>query len=153
MRGGSSLRSVHLGDVHGTGITYHRSKSCDAPFIAWAGCWAEARLAWGTLSYDATDDEGCQWCDYLTGVLLSQDHDSAVVVEHFKELAQMMGPLSRRELEFATEETWHREMDRVWPVVQTVAERLLAGAWVNHDLVVELLDRRLDELQAEGVPR
>lgn len=152
MRGGSSLRSVHLGGVPGTGITYHRSKSCDAPFIAWAGCWAEARLTWGDLPYDATDDEGCELCDHLTGVFLNQrDDDSAVVVEYFKELAQMMGRLWCRELEFATEETWHREMDRVWPVVQKVADRLLAGAGVTHELVDELLDHER-ELLAKADP-
>jgi len=137
MRGGSSLRSVRLGDVPGTGITYHRSKPCDEPFIAWAGCWAEARLAWGDLPYDATDDEGYEWCDHLTGVFLNQP-------DHIPRIDQL-GP--------GTENCWCREVDVAWPVVQTVAERLLAGAWVNHDLVVELLDRRLDELQAEGVPR
>jgi len=152
MRGGSFLRSVHLGDAPGTGITNYRSKPCDAPFVAWAGCWAEARLAWGALSYDATDDEGYQWCDYLTGVFLDQRDDAAAVVaEYFKELA--MGPLSPRELELATEETWHREMDPLWPVVQKVADRLLAGAGVNHELVVELLDHELGELQAERDPR
>ncbi len=151
MRRRSFLRSVHLGDVSGTGITYHRSKPCDAPFIAWAGCWAEARLAWGALSYDATDDEGCQWCDYLTGVFLDQRDDAAVVAEHFNQLAQMLGPLSPRDLELATEKTWHREMDRVWRVVQTVAERLLAGAGVNHELVDELLDHER-ALLAEGDP-
>lgn len=139
MRGGSLLRSVHLGQTHGTGLTILRGKVWDQPFFTWAGCWAEARLAWGAkpvelpyLRYDNAD--GVDWDDTLTGVFLSQPDD-----------AEMVGVVDPR-----TEAVWCLEMERAWPTVQTVADRLLAEGKITSRFVVRELDLADDALGSDS---
>ncbi|EWT06321.1 hypothetical protein N864_22595 [Intrasporangium chromatireducens Q5-1] len=106
---------------NGHGLTLHRSKPADAPFITWAGLWAEARLTWPLLTLDGLDHEdgkGYTFADYITGVWLGQPDDAEVLGRYE---AESLMP----ELLPATYSTWHMLMEREWPNVRALAEGLL----------------------------
>ncbi len=139
LRGGSTLTSVSLGAVHGEGLTEHRSKGCDSPFIAWAGAWAEARCQWPAgVPLDGETDYGTL-SDCILGVLLAQPDDLGVVQEHWRAQRECALPLPASEAVVPDEVIWTLEMERVLPVVAEVAARLLGGQPVTHGAVVEML--------------
>ncbi len=152
MRGGSSLLSVNLSDTsHGEGITWHRSPVWDQPFIAYAGPWAEVRHAWGDLPADALDDEGYTFDDLLSACLLfgggADDADHVVPTLSIDGMAENLGMTvgsdedeeQLSQLVAATESIWRRELEQAWPVITTVAARLLAGESVTGDQITAAL--------------
>lgn len=129
MRGGSSFRSLDLSRADdGHGLTLHRSKPADVPFIAYAGPWAEARYQWpADVARDGEDDDGLTFDDYVTGVLLGQPDDTAALAPHEQQVQQ----LRAAGVDVDPFAVWHMELERVWPAVQRIAARLLAGELID----------------------
>jgi len=145
---GSVLRSVHLGEVAGDGLTVHRGPSWDDPFISYAGPWAEARFIWGDRPADEEDEDYLVFADHLFGVFLGVGaEDWAVLREHFAGLAglaAMLPPeITAGDLERITESKWTLELQAVWPAIETVATSLLAGAEITDERVGEAIRRCL----------
>lgn len=141
MRGDSTLVSAMLTDgssLH-RGITHHRSKRVDWPFIAWAGPWAQAKAAWNA----DTEDErwGLEFADYLAGAFLDGGRDdAAAVAAHRLELNGMgLDAATARALAANTELIWAQEMEQAWPAVVAVARTLLAGDALSHADVIRAL--------------
>lgn len=125
MRGGSSFRSVDLSNADdGHGLTLHRCKPTDGPFIAYAGPWAEARYLWpADVPLDGEDEEGTTFDEHVTGVLLGQPDDAAALAADDERVQQ----LRAFGVEVDPYAVWHMELERVWPAVQSVAAQLLSG--------------------------
>ena len=141
---GSVLRSVHLGEVAGDGLTVHRGPSWDDPFISYAGPWAEARFIWGDRPATEEDEEYLVFGDHLFGIFLGTGaEDWCELSEHFAELAglaAMLPPeITADDLVRLTESAWAREMEAVWPAIEETATRLLAGAEITDATVGEAL--------------
>lgn len=140
MRGGSTLTSVELSEVHGEGITWHNGHTWDFAFIAYAGMWAEARLSWPRAEPTGEDGDGLTFDDYVTGVYLTQPDDAAIVSARQDELRSYgLDPERLREAIRGDEITWGRELEHVWPVVCQVARMLLDGETVTASDVLRLL--------------
>lgn len=111
MRGGSTLTTVTLSARHGEGITWANHKPADLAFFAWAGPWAEARHQWDRESPAGEDDDGATLDDYITGVLLTQPGDMAVVVAEEDALTERLGAdLARADLVNADS-----DIETAWP--------------------------------------
>lgn len=124
MRGGSTLTSITLQDDH-SGITWHRGKPTDGPFIAYAGPWAEARHSWPEgVPLDGQDDEWLTFDDYVAGVFLHQSGDLEALRPHDEQVQQLRAQGVDVPGGYAV---WDHELERVWPVVREVAGRLLDG--------------------------
>lgn len=125
MRGGSSFRSVDLSRAdEGHGLTLHRCKPTDGPFIAYAGPWAEARYLWpADVPLDGEDDDGMTFGDYVAGIFLGQPDDAAALAPDDERVLL----LRAHGVEVDPYAVWHMELERAWPAVQRVAARLLAG--------------------------
>lgn len=141
---GSILRSVRLGAVAGDGLTSHSGNTWDNPFATYAGPWAETRYSWGDRPV-AEDEEGLSFADRLFDVFLGGGAgDREVLSEHFASYAglaaQLPPEISAGDLERATKRTWTGELEAVWPAIETVATRLLAGAEITHASVNALLE-------------
>ena len=155
MRGGSSLRSIDMENAHnGHATTWHRSKPVDAPFIAYAGPWAEARYQWpDAIPLDGLDDEGLTFDDHVAGVMLQQSEDAAAVAPNdaqYRAFRQSVADMSANppphydELVRSVEgsgpyDVWQRELVRAWPAIQAVAARLVAGDDLEDDDVRQLV--------------
>ncbi|MGV9861890.1 hypothetical protein [Rhodococcus koreensis] len=151
LRGGASITSIHLDPVRpGYGMTHMRAKAyADGGFIAWAGCWAEARYRWGDRPLDQDDDDGLEFVDHVQGVLLEQPGDRADVIEQEENFARLaaMAPgdeIDVRAATIATYQVWHIELEQAWPAMQRVAELLLAGATVTDAQVRALVDTAVE---------
>lgn len=142
MRGGSTLTSVTLdADRHGEGITWTRHKGWDAAFFTWAGPWAEARYVWGDLPLDAEDDDGCTFADHVLGVFLEQPGDRAEYLAACQAEDAVMAGADVAELRATSENVvWPRELERAWPAVLHVADLLLQGHEVTHQVVAEAVE-------------
>lgn len=125
MRGGSSFRSVDLSRADdGHGLTLHRSKRIDGPFIAYAGPWAEARYLWPAgVPLDGEDGDGTTFGDHVAGVFLAQPDDLAALAPDDERVQR----LRAFDVEADPYAVWHMELERAWPAVQVVAARLLSG--------------------------
>ena len=129
VRGGSSLKSVVLSDRHGEGLTVYNSHVWDQPFVAFAGPWAEGRALWGQRSADDEYD-GLELWDYVNGVLLTQPDDAAVINNSPYVIREVNGiPLAPQEI------FWAVELERLWLVIQSIVQMLLAGETVTDAVV------------------
>jgi hypothetical protein len=151
MRGGGEVTSITIDPTADyMGCAGVRSKSFDTPFIIFAGPWAEARCQWTGDTLDGLDDDGCEFIDHVTAAFMSNsDGDGTVYGEALEhdvyELARRSGFLAEGGMEVDRETAWSEELERMWPVVQLLAERLLIGAVSGQeaaDLVDEGLGRR-----------
>lgn len=139
MRGGSSLRSITLEPDGLGGLTLHRGFRWDLGFIAYAGQWAEAYYAdcAGILPRGLTAaeylksglDEAREWLEYAHPDETEEHDDWAHIVAHLDDMAAMMTavPAHQRPTDDGVLSVWARELEAVWPAIQTVAARLLAG--------------------------
>lgn len=146
MRGGSSLRGVTIDvDRPGHGLTLHRTAPWDNGFVAYAGPWAEARYLWGSGPLDERDDDGCTFSDCVVGVLLHQPGDAAMWGAWLHEPAQENARQAMADvgMTFAPEEVWDRELELVWPEIQTLAQRIRAGEVVTDAEVRHLYEGAL----------
>lgn len=132
MRGGSTFRSVDLASAdEGHGLTLYNAKAADVPFMAYAGPWAEARHTWpADVPVDDEDHDGLALDDLVHAL---RPHD-----DHVEQL-QLLG------IDVRPYEVWHRELEAVWPAVQTVAARLLAGDVLTDADVREVVEREVVE--------
>lgn len=142
---GSILRSIALGEVDGDGLTVHRGPCWDDPFVSFAGPWAEARYIWGDRPADEENEDYLVFADHLFGIFLGAGaEDWAVLQAHFDGyagLATMLPPqVTAGDLVRLTEQVWARELQAVWPAIETVATRLLAGEECTHARVNTLLE-------------
>jgi len=136
---GSTLRSVRLGEVAGDGLTSHSGNTWDNPFATYAGPWAETRYSWGDRPA-AEDEEGLSFADRLFDVFLGGGAgDREVLSEHFASYAglaaQLPPEISAGDLERATKRTWAGELEAVWPAIEVIATRLLAGEQITDESV------------------
>lgn len=141
---GSVLRSIALGDVDGDGLTVHRGPCRDDPFTSYAGPWAEARHIWGDHPADEEDEDYLVFADHLSAVFLGVGaEDWAELREHFvwvAGLAALLPPeITAGDLERITEQVWARELQAVWPAIETIATRLLAGTEITDATVGEAI--------------
>ncbi len=141
---GSILRSIALGEEDGSGLTVHRETAGGNPFTSYAGPWAEARHIWGDRPAAEEDEEYLVFGDHLFAVFLGTGaEDWAAASEHFAELAglaAMLPPeITAGDLERITEQVWARELEAVWPAIELIATRLLAGAEITDATVGEAL--------------
>jgi hypothetical protein len=111
----------------------------DRAFVIYAGPWAQARAEWTAPTLDGlddADDEGLLFDDYVTTALVdSRDHDLALYTEALADDPD--DPDEDRE----RAQTWTRELESVWPVMQQVAALLVDGQTVTAETVADLLDR------------
>ncbi|HVG84264.1 MAG TPA: hypothetical protein VM820_07085 [Vicinamibacterales bacterium] len=146
MRGGSSLRGVTIDvDRPGHGLTLLRTAPWDTGFMAYAGPWAEARFVWGNRPLDAHNDNDCTFSDCVVGVLLHQSDDAAMWGAWHHEPAQesVRQAMADLGMTFAPEEVWDRELELVWPEIQTLAQRIRAGESVTDTEVRDLYEATL----------
>ena len=148
MRGGGELTSITIDPTEDyDGHTQIRAKSFDAGFICYAGIWAEARQKWGMRALDAIDDEGCEFEDYIGGVMLCQPEDMIEVIAQ-EQFWEYLAGLPNFPVEAGAKDSfvsknfqdWQRELEGMWTVVQSVASRLVRGETVDHDTVYGLVE-------------
>lgn len=100
---------------------------------------------WGGSVLDGVDDDGCTFDDYLTRAWSENTHDwfryqwltdsslkpvSDAVWRQFRP-NDFGGDLPPA---VPCEETWDRELEHAWPVIQQVAERRLSGPVTGHTI-------------------
>jgi len=141
---GSILRSITLGEEDGSGLTVHREPAGGDSCTSYAGPWAEARFIWGDRPADEEDEDYLTLAGHLFGVFLGAGaEDWQEVSEHFAGLAELAGLLPPEitvdDLVRLTEQVWARELQAVWPAIETVATSLLAGAEITHASVGEAI--------------
>jgi excisionase family DNA binding protein len=146
MRGGGELVSITIEPTDEyAGHTQTRLKpwSDDAAFVTYAGPWAEARFQWPLPTLHGDDDDGCTFEDYIIAAFLNNiDGDGKQYRDDLDRERQGYGKHYDRLVNVARrEQFWStRELEGVWPVMQSVAALLLAGDTVDHDVVDGLLD-------------
>jgi hypothetical protein len=149
MRNGGQL---HYVDINASdewlGYTHYASKPPDRAFITFAGPWAEARTQWPLTDLDGVDGNGSTFDDYVGAAFLANIDGDA---ELYRDLYNAEHPELRR-FRPRLEQFWSRtELEKVWPVIQKVAQLLLSeGAdmyyapdhqtW--HDTIEQLLAAR-----------
>jgi len=141
---GSILRSITLGEEDGSGLTVHREPAGGNPLTSYAGPWAEARHIWGDRPVDEEDEGYLIFGDHLFGIFLGTGaEDWQELQAHYARLAELAGSLppeiSVDDLVRLTEQVWARELQAVWPAIETVATRLLAGEQITHASVGEAI--------------
>lgn len=132
MRGGAeAVRSIYIDwDQAGHGMTWHRSKVCDNPFIAYAGAWAEVRLEVAELNPD--DLSPSVPMGSVDEVLHFQPDDARLLTDTYFPV-EGWGWESKRGV-------WHMELEREWAVITAVAERLWEDQDVNADFIAGELE-------------
>lgn len=128
MRGDSSVTSVELGEMHGTGLTWTRSKGFDSAFVAWAGPWAEARFIWPDgQDLTTVDEQGRTFLEVVDIALGLQPADHAPVVAEESRLATIQPPEGMEHQALLRDQyrVWSDELHGVWPAIRWVAEALL----------------------------
>jgi hypothetical protein len=117
-------------DSEWAGFTRHRTPVTEHPFTTFAGPWAEAMWASendpDTSFNEALDDA---WEN-------SADGDAA----YYAELCEPVWEAARRaglgpRVGPEWEVDWDAELEHLWPAICAVAEMLLAGETVTHDVV------------------
>jgi Peptidase M50B-like len=121
------------------GRTSGRCTSFDNMFVIYAGPWAEARAQWRKpmLDEDGVDDDGCTFRNRIAVAFeASADGDGAEYLRARKtDPLEMARSTDQRKtvvgLElpdiFDREKLWSRELECAWPVIEHMADRLLAG--------------------------
>jgi hypothetical protein len=144
MRGGGELLLISIEPtVDYLGHTQTRGKIFDAAFFTFAGPWAEARAQWPHPHLEGPDDDGCDFADHLDFAWMENyGGDANAYEEQIAAEVAMFGEQWR----LTREAGWTRELERHWPVIQAVAELLLAGEHVDHDIMDGLLDRHWEGL-------
>lgn len=142
MRGGSELRAVVIDEEHhGNGLTTFRSKPVDNGFIAYAGCWAQARFLWGTRALDECDDEGLEFPDCVMGVLIEQPGDAEIVDAATIAHRATLESAGLDHLSHDAHAVWMMELERQWLTIQTVAGALLSEGVVTTASIRQLIER------------
>jgi len=145
---GSILRSITLGEVPGDGLTVHRETAGGNPLTSYAGPWAEARHIWGDRPVDEEDEDYLIFGDHLFGIFLGTGaEDWQELQAHYARLAglaELLPPeITVDDLVRITEQKWARELEAVWPAIELIATRLLAGAEITDENVGEAIRRCL----------
>jgi hypothetical protein len=87
-------------------------------FTIHAGPWAQARAGWPMPSLDDQDDDGAIFDDYVVGALLSEIDYGDSDLERYR--AAGGGDIDQ-------ERQWSIELQRLWPVIRALADRLMIG--------------------------
>ena len=116
------------------GLTKFDAAPMDRTFITYAGPWAEARAQWRKSTLDVTDGDGHTFDDYLDRASnRNRDGD----LEALSQFAVNHPATATEQLERARH--WPSELERLWPVIQAVAERLLTNTEVTTEIVCDLI--------------
>jgi len=120
------------------GFTHHRGKTFDSAFVIYAGPWAEARCQWDQPTLDGEDDEGLTFDDYLTGAWMRNGPGDFADYQRGRAAdAELFGP--HADLVDRREETWSFELERQWPVIRAVADRLISAGRVTGEELADLI--------------
>lgn len=143
MRGGGQLVSITIEPgVDNLGHTQTRTKIFDAPFVTYAGPWADAFCQREDEGADTPEDfdwlleiiwENQAECD---GAQYQADHDA--LVDLYGGEDSPIGKFHRERIP-VMERGWQRELENHWPVINAVAHLLLAGDTVDHDTIMGIL--------------
>jgi len=126
-------------------------KQWDNQFVSYAGPWAEARAQWPEdLSVDDFDDEGLDLEDYIVIALVANPPDlqgyrepvGEIALSNRKAMERAFGD-EIRQMDAARDKAWDSELERMWPVMLSVAHMLMDGQAVNEELVRSLIDEHL----------
>lgn len=125
MRGGDALRDAEHSHT-GHGLVSYEGNQDDVPFIAYAGCWAEARGRNGGREIETY---------YVKGALQAAEHDRFLVLQGHA--TDQLHLLREDPKEWAL---WNHELARVWPSVVAIASVIHRGERVTPEMVKEALD-------------
>ncbi|SKE15021.1 DNA binding domain, excisionase family [Mycobacteroides abscessus subsp. abscessus] len=134
---GGFVQEVQLAgdDPDDIGYVKHWSSPANAPFVTFAGPWAEAK--WDTMTEpDTTMDEALDlaWAENCDG---DTDKYNALVDQLQAAADELgLGPIGA-----AWETDWQDELDELWPWIRCVAAELLDGVVVDHERIVAAKER------------
>lgn len=157
MRGGGTFTSITITPTADcAGMTRTQVMVWDAPFVVYAGPWAQARARWSEPTLDDDDADGCCFEDHVFAALMENpddfdsyrqhldhpilvaryDHERKMAQKHPERFDNESGSFNHIA---AQEHLWTFELERVWPVIEQVAQALLNGTAVTPDQVDTLL--------------
>ena len=116
----------------------HVSRREHQPFITFAGPWAQAKWSiendpdYADSNMDSALDDAWQE---------NSDGDTARYQGRIDELESVAAQLGFDSVGAAWERQWSDELEDLWPAVCDVADLLLDGITVTHDLVKMAIDR------------
>ncbi|MGV0607371.1 hypothetical protein [Mycolicibacterium sp. XJ1904] len=127
------------------GGIWTRVRDRDVSFVAFAGPWAEARARWPDLPLDQRDDFGRAFHDLLTEAFLHSGKDLMDYAGNVDAaLTHMLGnawPDETPEVP-SPDPSWNTELETHWPIIRSVADRLMSGERITPEKVQGLLTQR-----------
>jgi hypothetical protein len=122
-------------DADAPGYARHQTKPVNAPFVTFAGPWAEARWS---VEHDPEIDSLDDALDYAW--INQSDGDGERYDGFVNALDEVAASIGLSPVGRAWEWEWRDELDELWPAVCAVAAALLAGEVVTHERVQAAVD-------------
>ncbi len=146
---GGTLEEIVLGTADWTrvddgadtpGWTKHITLPNHRPFVTFAGPWAEAMwmLENGNDDADFNDTFSVAWDDNTDGDTTKYEGIVDQLEQDSRNLG--LGPVGRD-----WEADWMNELEILWPVIREVADALLRGEVISHDMVAEAIERHREK--------